>query len=107
MPEGLFSDFLAEDYKLYERIAVEQMNNSNQLSQMFSYYMNQLTVTIHGTTGLECMQFVQIRNVASLLDGFYCIIGITESVSSNDFKTELNLMLIAPSTILEPKPEQL
>jgi len=102
IPEGLFAEYMSQDYSLYEKLAIERMNNSNQLSQMFSYYMNQLTATIHGTTGLECMQIVQIRNVAGLIDGFYCIIGISEKIGVNDFITELNLMLVAPSTILEP-----
>ena len=102
IPEGLFAEYMSQDYSLYEKLAVERMNNSNQISQMFSYYMNQLTATIHGTTGLECMQIVQLRNVAGLIDGFYCIIGITEKIGTNDFVTELNLMLVAPSTILEP-----
>lgn len=102
IPEDLFSSYLAQDYKLYKEIQIRSMNESNVINEMFTYYMNQLTCQIHGTTGLECMQFVQLRNVSSLIDGIYCIIGVTDSVKSDSFETELKLMLICPASRLNP-----
>lgn len=104
LPEDLFSAYLATDYQLYRRLQIQQMNESNYVNEMFTYYMNKLTANIHGHCGLECMQFVQLRNVTDLIDGFYCITGVTEEVDLETFNTIIELMLICPSTRLTAPP---
>lgn len=104
LPEDLFSAYLSTDYQLYRRLQIQQMNESNYVNEMFTYYMNKLTANIHGHCGLECMQFVQLRNVTDLIDGFYCITGVTEEVDLESFNTSIELMLICPSTRLNPPP---
>lgn len=103
LPDDLYSAYLATDYTLYEQLQIEQMNSSNSVNSLFTYYMNQITAKIHGTTGLECFQIIQLKNVAGLIDGFYCIIGITDQITTSSFETELKLMLLAPSTVLESR----
>jgi len=103
LPDDLYSAYLSTDYTLYEQLQIEQMNSSNSVNSLFTYYMNQITAKIHGTTGLECFQIIQLKNVAGLIDGFYCIIGVTDQITTSSFETELKLMLLAPSTVLESR----
>ena len=98
IPEDAFTHYLSQDYKLYKQMNIMLMAESDYVNNMFTYYMNQVQAEIHGTVGLNPYEYVQLRNVSDLIDGFYAIIGISDKVSGGDFTTDLQLMLVLPGS---------
>lgn len=103
LPEDLLSAYLQQDYRLYKKINILAMNENDYVNKMFTYYLNQLTLNIHGTVGLEPFTYVQLRNVSDLIDGFYAITSISDSIDQSSFETELGVMLILPGTQVIPE----
>ena len=73
--------------------------DSNFATELLSYYMRRCTITIHGTTNLTPFNSINISGVLPNLEGLYLIISVRESVTTQNFQTIIEGVLLRPRSI--------
>ena len=87
----------------------ERMNKLNALiqsepgenfaTQLLSYYMRRCTITIHGTTNITPFNSINVSGVLPNLEGLYLITSLRESITTSNFQTIIEGVLLRPKTI--------
>ena len=78
---------------------IQSQPGSNFATQLLSHYMRKCTLTIHGTTNLTPFNSINVTGVLPNLEGLYLITSLRESVTTSNFQTIIEAVLLRPKTI--------
>ena len=94
LPSSVVDSMIAQNPERWARITSMMQGNNNFTTELLSFYMRSVTLTIHGTTNLQPFNLINVAGVMPDLEGIYIITNLTERVTPTSFQTVIEGKLL-------------